>query len=310
MTQANNITTKKITIVIPCYNEEKTISKVINDFKKELPNVEIIVIDNNSNDNSVKLAKESNAIVMTEEKQGKGYVVQKMFDEIDSDIYIMVDGDDTYFADDVHKLLQPVFDGKIDMSVGTRLEQATKKTLRPLHQFGNRVILEIINIFFRCNFKDILSGYRVMNKKFVKNIPILANGFEVETVLTLQALEKNLSIKEIPIKYKERPEGSHSKLKSFRDGSKILYTILSILRDYRPMTFFPLLAGIMIFIGFIIGVVIIIEYYQTGFVSRLPSAVLSVSLIILGAITFITGLVVDTINRRFKELQQLNQRSK
>jgi len=233
-----------------------------------------------------------------------------MFDNIDSEYYIMIDGDDTYPASEIHKLLQPVIEDKTDMVVGTRLEQATKKTLRPLHQFGNVLILKTINIFFRTNLKDILSGYRVMNKKFIKSIPILTSGFEVETEITLQALERGLRIKEIPIIYRERPDGSESKLRSFRDGSKILYTILSILRDYRPMTFFPLLAGIMILIGFAIGIVIIIEYYQTGFVSRLPSAVLSVSLIILGAITFITGLVVDTINRRFKELQQLNQRNK
>ncbi|MDD3887315.1 MAG: glycosyltransferase family 2 protein [Patescibacteria group bacterium] len=305
-----NYLNEKIAIVIPCYNEEKTIGKVISDFKKELPGARIILFDNNCTDNTVKIAKDFSVEVIKEERQGKGYVIQSMFDNIDSEYYIMIDGDDTYPAVEVHKLLQPVIEDKTDMVVGTRLEQATKKTLRPLHQFGNVLILKTINIFFRTNLKDILSGYRVMNKKFIKSIPILTSGFEVETEITLQALERGLRIKEIPIMYRERPDGSESKLRSFRDGSKILYTILSILRDYRPMTFFPLLAGIMILIGFVIGIVIIIEYYQTGFVSRLPSAVLSVSLIILGAITFITGLVVDTINRRFKELQQLNQRNK
>lgn len=301
---------EKIAIIIPCYNEEKTIGKVIYDFKKELPDAEIIVYDNNCTDNTTKIAKENNAQVIQEERQGKGYVIQSMFDNIDAQYYIMVDGDDTYPALEVNKLLQPVLQNKADMVVGTRLEQATNKTLRPLHQLGNFLILKTINIFFRTNLKDILSGYRIMNRQFVKNIPILTSGFEVETEITLQALERGLRIKEIPIIYRERPDGSMSKLKSFRDGSKILYTILSILRDYRPMTFFPLLAAIMVIIGLIIGIVVAIEYYQTGFVSRLPSAVLSVSLIILGAITLITGLVVDTVNRRFKELQQLNQRNK
>jgi len=301
---------QEISVVIPCYNEEKTIGKVVTDFQKELPNARIIVFDNNSTDNTVKIARDNDADVFFEERQGKGFVIQSIFNKIDADYYIMVDGDDTYTAKDVHKLLRPVQNNKSDMTVGTRLENATNITLKPLHQLGNKIILKSINLLFRSNFKDILSGYRVMNRKFVKSIPILAGGFEVETVLTLQALERGFRIKEIPSKYKESPEGSHSKLKSFRDGSKIMYTIMSILRDYRPMTFFPILAGILIAIGLFFGGIVICEYYETGLIARLPTAVLSVALIIIGCITVITGFVVETINRRFKELQQLNERNK
>lgn len=298
----------EISIVIPCYNEEKTIEKVILDFKKYLPEAKIIVYDNNSTDKSVQLAKNLGIKVMFEKRQGKGNVTKAIFENINSDIYIMVDGDDTYPAEEVSRLLKPILEDKADMIVGTRLEAATNKTLRPLHQIGNRLILGVINLFFRTKFKDILSGYRIMNKKLIQSVPLLSSGFEIETELTLQALEKGLRIKEIPIKYRERPEGSESKLRTFQDGSKIIFTIMSILRDYRPMTFFPLLALLFLILGLILGSGVVIEYYQTGLVTKLPRGVLSLGLVIIGFVVFIAGFIVETINRRFKETHQLLKR--
>lgn len=298
----------KISVVIPCYNEEKTIAKVVGDFRRELPEAEIIVIDNNSTDNSVDLAREAGAKVLFEKKQGKGNVVKSMFDNIIADIYVMVDGDATYSANEIHKLIKPVLDGEADMVVGNRLKNMDAKSIKPLHQFGNRAILFILNLLFRTNLQDILSGYRVMNDKFVKNIPLLSEGFEIETELTLQALEKGYKIKEIPITYYERPFGSQSKLHSFRDGSKILFTIMSILRDYRPMTFFPLFAAILVIIGLILGGIVFYGYYKTGLVFRLPMAILAVSFIIIAFITFIAGFITETINRRFKELHSILKR--
>ncbi|MBU1177597.1 glycosyltransferase family 2 protein [Patescibacteria group bacterium] len=297
-----------LTVVIPCYNEEKTIKKVITDFQRHLPEAEIIVYDNNSTDQTVKIAQAAGVKVLHEKRQGKGQVVKSMFDNIQADIYVLVDGDDTYPAEAARKLIKPVLDDEVDVVVGTRLEGADNKTLRPLHQIGNRIILGVINLFFRTNFKDILSGYRIMGKKFVHNVPLLSSGFEIETELTLQALERGFRIKEIPIKYRERPVGSQSKLKSFQDGSKIIFTIMSILRDYRPMTFFPLVASLFVLIGLIFGSTVIIEYYQTGFVTKLPRAVLSVSLILISSIVFVAGFVVETINRRFRETHILFRR--
>lgn len=298
----------KITVVIPCYNEEKTIKKVILDFKKELPAAEIIIYDNNSTDDSAKLANVAGAKILFEKQQGKGNVVKAIFDNINSDIYIMVDGDDTYPANEVHKLIQPIIKNEADMVVGNRLENISNQSLRPLHQFGNKAFLFILNLLFRTSLRDIFSGYRVMNRDFVKNTPLLSSGFEIETELTLQALEKGYRIKEIPITYRERPEGSQSKLRSFRDGSRILFTIMSILRDYRPMTFFPLFAAFLVIIGLIFGGIVFYGYYKTGLVLRLPMAILAVSFIIVAFITFIAGFITETINRRFKELHSILKR--
>ena len=300
----------EVVVVIPCYNEEKTIGKVIIDFKRELPDARIIVYDNNSTDHSVKIAKEKGATVMKERKQGKGHVVRSMFTNIDADIYIMVDGDDTYPAEAVHELLKPVIENKADMTVGTRLEKATKKTLKPLHQFGNRLFLVLLRIFFKIKLKDFLSGYRVMTRDLVKTIPVLAMGFEIETELTLQTLERGFRIREIPITYRERPEGSHSKIRTFSDGYKIMFTIISLLRDYRPMTFFPLLALGFFILGGIAGVIVVKGYLATGLVNKMPTAILSITLVILGFISLIGGLIVGAINRKHEELVMFLSRKK
>lgn len=293
---------KKV-VFIPCYNEEITLGKVIDDFRRELPEAEIVVFDNNSTDRSLEIAREKGVKIYEEKRQGKGNVVKAAFDQLEADIYIMVDADDTYPAEEAKKLLKPVEEGEADVVVGTRLENADNKELRKLHQFGNRVILFLLNFSFRAHLKDILSGYRVMNRDYVKSIPLLSEGFEIETEMTLQALERGFRVKEISIQYRARPAGSESKLESFRDGFKIVFTIVSILRDYRPIAFFLGLCLILLALGLIAGLTVALEYFRTGLVTRMPLAILSTLLIILSFISLITGFIVSAINRRFEEMQ-------
>lgn len=293
---------KKIAVAIPCYNEETTIAKVIKDFRHELPMADIFVFDNNSSDNTSKIARENGAQVFFEKKQGKGYVLQNMFNALDADILILVDGDDTYFASDVHKLIKPVINNRADMVVGNRLLQK-KGGFSVSHRFGNMIFKYLLNYLFNAKYADILSGYRIMSKEFYKNIPLLAKGFEIETELTLQSLERDFCIKEIPIQYKDRPVGSHSKISKFKDGSRIILTIISLLRDYRPMIFFGYLGSFFIIAGIFFGSIIIDEYYRTGFISRVPTAILSIALVIVGVNALISGLILSAVGRRQKEME-------
>lgn len=294
-----------LAILIPCYNEAVTIAKVVRDFKSTLPEATVYVYDNASTDQSASLAQQAGAIVRFESQRGKGNVVRRMFQEIEADVYIMVDGDATYQADEVHRLIQPILANQADMVVGNRLAFATTESLTWLHHFGNRLLLTILNTFFRAHFQDILSGYRVMSKRFVKNVPLLAQEFEVETELTIQALEKNYTVVEQPVHYYARPDGSESKIRTFRDGFKILLTIFWILRDYRPMTFFPLIASIFLIAGLIGGLRVTIEFIQTGLVLHFPTAILAVGCILMGSLIILTGFIISTINRRFNELDEI-----
>lgn len=299
---------EKIAVLIPCYNEEITIEKVIKDFKRELPNAEIYVYDNNSKDRTVEIAKNNGAIVISEYNQGKGNVVKSMFYDIEADYYIMVDGDDTYPAETVHKLLKPVKEGKADMCIGDRLSNGTykKENKRPFHEFGNNLVIKSINFLFKTNLKDIMSGYRAFNKKFVKNVPVLARKFEIETEMTLYALDKNFNISEIEIEYRDRPEGSESKLNTVGDGIKVLKTIVKMFKDYRPLFFFSIIAGIMFIISMIIGVPVIVEYFRARYITKVPSAILASSSMILTAIIFLCGMILDTVVKINKENYQLN----
>ncbi len=301
-------TNQRTVVVVPCYNEEPTIGKVIADFRHELPGADVIVIDNNSTDASSAIAEKAGATVLHEKRQGKGYVVRSMFDWIDADVYIMVDGDDTYAAKDVHKLMEPVLNDDADMVVGSRLEELTGESMNALHRFGNRLLLAIIRLTFRVRLKDMLSGYRVMNRTFVQGVPTLSAGFEIETEISIQAMERGMRIRELPIEYRARPEGSTSKLRPFRDGTRILSTIMSIFRDYRPLAFFSSIAGVIFLVALIIGGVVIADYIESGIVRRLPLAVLSTSLAILSFLVLITGFIVGTINRRFSEMHVLLSR--
>lgn len=301
---------KKISIIIPVFNEEKTISKVIFDFKKELPNAEIIVIDNNSTDNTVKNAKEGGAQILFEKKQGKGYVIRKAFNEIEADVYILVDGDDTYPANEIHKLIEPVISGQYDMVVGNRLNNFKKENKTLLHGLGNNFFVWLINLVFRSNIKDVFSGYRVFSKEFVQETPLLSTGFEIESEITVQSLERGFHVQEIPINYRERPQGSYSKLRTFHDGWRILLAIFSIFRDYRPMAFFSLLAAFFLLLGFCTGSIVIVDYIQKGIVTRVPFAILTSLLVIVSFLCFIGGFIVGAVNRRFSELNELIKKSK
>ncbi len=242
----------KIAVLIPCYNEETTIAKVVKDFKRELPDADIYVYDNNSSDNTVAMAEKAGAIVRYEYNQGKGNVIRRGFREIDADIFVMVDGDDTYPAEEVHKLIDPIVNGQADMTTGDRLSNGTykKENKRALHEFGNYLVKNSINRLFGSNLKDIMTGYRAFNRTFVKNMPVLSQGFEIETEITLYALDKLFIIKEIPVTYRDRPNGSRSKISTVKDGLKVIRKIISMYKDYRPRRFFFVIAIILTILGF------------------------------------------------------------
>jgi len=299
-----------IAVLIPCLNEENTIKKVVNDFKMYLPKARIYVCDNGSIDNSIKLASENGAVVFKEKKRGKGNAVRKMFEEIEADIYIMVDGDDTYPAEEVSKLIEPIINEEADMVVATRLAQANRDSFSFSHKMGNKLLRSMLNLCFHAQLSDILSGYRVMNRDFVKTIPITSRGFEIETELTLQALSKGFVIKELPINYRSRPEGSESKIRTFSDGYAILMTIIAFTRDFRPMTFFPVLSSFLFLGGLVPGWRVINAYLQTGRVNYISSAILATSMIILSFFFLITGFFIHTLNRRFNEISIMLQQMK
>jgi glycosyltransferase involved in cell wall biosynthesis len=290
---------KKIAILIPCYNEEKTIAKVINDFQIELPNATIFVCDNNSTDNTYEIAKENNAIVIKEYNQGKGNAVLNLFSCVKADIYVLVDGDDTYPADRVNTMLDMLKLYNLDMVIGDRLSNGTYKqqNKRKFHNLGNRLIKNLINSFFKANLNDILSGYRVFSKVFIKNYSTLAEGFELETDLSIFALNYNLNIKEVPINYRDRPEGSFSKLNTFKDGFKVIFTFFNLYRFYKPMSFFCYLSLMFFIAALLIGSLPIYEYITFSFVYRVPLAILAASLVIVSLLLLICGLILDTIMR-------------
>ena len=298
----------KIAVLIPCYNEELTVEKVIKDFRRELPDADIYVYDNNSKDKTADIAVKNGAILRHEYKQGKGNVVRSMFYDIDADLYIMVDGDDTYPAEFVHELIKPVEEGKADMCIGDRLSNGTyqKENKRPFHEFGNNLVKKSINVLFKTDLKDIMTGYRVFNKKFVKNMPVMTNKFEIETEMSLYALDKGFVIKEIPILYRDRPEGSVSKLNTVSDGLKVLKTIFKMYKDYKPLRFFSYIAIILFLIGLIVGLPVIIEFFKTKYITKVPSAILATGLVTLSVIIAQCGVILDTVVRLNRENYQLS----
>lgn len=276
----------KIAVLIPCYNEEVTIEKVIKDFKKELPEADIYVYDNNSKDKTAEIAKKNGAIVVHEYRQGKGNVVRSMFRDIDADIYVMTDGDDTYPAEEVHKLIQPIINKEADMVIGDRLTNGTyqKENKRHFHEFGNNLVKKSIDAAFHTDLKDIMTGYRVFNKLFVKTMPVLSPKFEIETEMTLHALDKRLIIKEIPIVYRDRPEGSESKLNTVSDGVKVIKTIIKMFKDFKPRQFFWTISMIFVIIGLIVGIPVITEFIKTRYITKVPSAILATGIMLFAII--------------------------
>jgi len=298
----------RIAVLIPCYNEAITIGKVIDDFRRELPKADIYVFDNNSTDQTAEIARERNAIVIKEKRQGKGFVIASMFKKVEADIYVMVDGDDTYPADAVHKLIEPIVCEEADMTVGTRLHKSASGAFKPLNLFGNYLVVKLVNSIFESRLSDIMSGYRAFNRDFVKNIPLISRGFEVETQLVIQSLYYQFKIQEIEVELRERPEGSESKLNTFRDGFKVLLTIVNIAKAYRPLFFFGLLGSLFLLSGLICGGIPVAEFLRTGLVTHFPTAILATGLVMVSMIFYAIGLILDSVNYRIKEIIQIQMK--
>lgn len=290
-----------VAVLIPCYNEEVTIGKVVDDFRAVLPGAAIYVFDNNSKDRTSEIARAHGATVVFSPRQGKGHVVQHMFDQIDAGYYLMVDGDDTYPATAAPELLETLRRHDADMVVGSRLTNFKSGSFRRFHSFGNHLVARLISFFFRMNVTDVLSGYRIFSRDFVKTVPLMSEGFDIETEFTLQAAAKSFKVVETPISYGVRPEGSHSKLSTFKDGILILKVILRIFKDYKPQVFFGAIALFLALLSLAAGIVPIMDYVRDQFVHHVPLAVLATGLGILSVLSMAVGLILDTVNRYHNE---------
>ena len=294
---------KKIAVLIPCYNEELTVEKTVSDFKRVLPSADIYVYNNNSKDRTKELALKAGAIVKDEYRQGKGAVVRSMFRDIDADVYIMVDGDDTYPAEEVEGLIAPVLEGKADMVIGDRLSSTYyTENKRPFHNFGNSLVKGLINFLFKSNLNDIMTGYRSFSKRFVKCMPVMSDGFQIETEMTIFALTNNMQVVNVPITYRDRPEGSESKLNTFSDGFKVLLTLFNLFKDNRPFLFFGCLSLIIFVVGLIVGIPVIDEFIKTAYITKVPSAVLAAALMINSFLMLSVGIILDAIKNQKRYL--------
>ena len=296
----------KIAVLIPCYNESKTIKKVVEDYKKALPEADIFVYDNNSSDHTDEIAKEAGAIVRYEYKQGKGNVIRSMFRQIEADCYLMVDGDDTYPADNAKEMCDLVLEGKADMVIGDRLSSTYfTENKRPFHNFGNRIVRFLINFFFKNKVKDIMTGYRAFSREFVKGYPVLSKGFEIETEMTIHAVDKNYKLVEIPVTYRDRPEGSVSKLNTYSDGFRVLKTIAVLFKEYKPAMFFNIIAFILLVISCALQIPIFSEYLKTGLVPRFPTLIVANIILVISLLLCVTGLILQVIAKKHKETYEL-----
>jgi len=294
----------RVAVLIPCFNEEAAVAAVVADFRKALPSAEIFVYDNNSSDRTVAVAREAGAQVRSERRQGKGHVVRRMFADVDADIYVLVDGDATYDAASAPHMIDRLLSDHLDMVVGLRVDQA-EAAYRHGHRTGNRMLTSFLSSVFGQAFKDILSGYRVFSRRFVKSFPVLSDGFEIETELSVHALELALPVAEIETPYFARPEGSFSKLNTWRDGSRILGTILKLYRSEKPLRFFTLIGIFLMLVSIGLAIPIIVTYLEQGIVPRLPTAVLSMGLTTLAVLSVSSGLVLDTVTRGRREMKLL-----
>jgi glycosyltransferase involved in cell wall biosynthesis len=294
----------RIAVLVPCFNEEAAVATVIADFRKALPAADIFVYDNNSSDRTVAVARDAGATVRSERRQGKGHVVRRMFADVDADIYLLVDGDATYDAASAPRMIEALLSDRLDMVVGLRVDQAAA-AYRPGHRTGNRMLTGFLSSVFGQAFRDILSGYRVFSRRFVKSFPVLSDGFEIETELSVHALELALPVAEIETPYYARPEGSVSKLNTWRDGLRILGTILRLYRSEKPLRFFTAIGIFLTLVSVGLAVPILITYLEEGIVPRLPTAVLSMGLMILAMLSVSSGLVLDTVTRGRREMKLL-----
>lgn len=300
----------RVAVLLPCYNEEKTIGKVVRDFREVLPSADIYVYDNNSTDRTVEEATAAGAIVRHEYTQGKGNVIRRMFREVVADCYLMADGDDTYPAHHAPDMVKEVLEKQADMVIGDRLSSTYfTQNKRPFHNFGNRLVRSLICHLWHTKVKDIMTGYRAFSRSFVKLYPVMSGQFEVETEMTIHALDKNFRLVEIPIDYRDRPEGSNSKLNTFSDGFKVLRTIFTLFKEYRPMRFFGWLAVLLAVVGTILVIPVLMDYFDTGLVMRFPTLFVSLFLFLAALQSFFTGLCLDVMvskDRKQYELRLIN----
>mgnify|MGYP002553924411 FL=1 len=296
-----------IAVLIPCYNEAKTIAKVVRDYRAALPEADIYVYDNNSTDHTDDIAREAGAIVRYEYRQGKGNVIRSMFREIDADCYLMIDGDDTYPAENAREMVNLVLERKVDMVVGDRLS-ATYYTenKRPFHNMGNWLVKGLVNTIFKGSVSDIMTGYRAFSYQFVKSFPVLSKGFEIETEMTIHALDKNLSVQSVQVEYRDRPADSPSKLNTYSDGMKVLRTIGRLYKEYRPMSFFGLLAALMALVSVILFIPIFAEYLHTGLVPRFPTLIVCGVMGTMALLLWVCGLILDTVAKKHRQLFEIN----
>ena len=296
-----------VAVLIPCYNEAVTIGKVVDDFRRVLPEATVYVYDNNSSDGTGEIAREHGAVVRCERRQGKGNVVRQMMRDIDADYYLMVDGDNTYPAEAAPELLAPLVADEADMVVGDRLSNGTygEENDRAFHGFGNDLVRVLIKWIYGFEFSDVMTGYRAYNAVFAKTMPVLSPGFEIETELSIHAVDKRWRIAEVPIDYRDRPEGSESKLDTFSDGCKVLLMILSLFKDYRPLALFSWVALLFCVLGLVAGVPVVWEFAATGLVPKLPSALLAVALVFIGILSFTCGLILDTVVKGTRKQYEL-----
>jgi len=302
-----------VAVLIPCYNESKTIEKVVSDFKRVLPHAVIYVYDNNSSDGTAQIAERAGAIVRRERMQGKGNVIRRMFREIDADCYIMADGDDTYPAENAPELVRLVLEEQADMVVGDRLSSTYfTENKRPFHNFGNSIVRGSINHLFKSEIQDIMTGYRAFSYAFVKTYPVLSKGFEIETDMTIHAINRNMLVRNVVIDYRDRPDGSVSKLNTYSDGAKVLLTIVRLFKNYKPFAFFGLLSLLLVLlsIGFMIPV--LSEYFSTGFVPRFPTLIVCGITMLAALLLFVSGLILSTLQEKDKrdfefQLQQVSE---
>lgn len=286
----------KIAVLLPCYNEASTIAKVVTDFRAALPEADIYVYDNNSTDGTAQVAQQAGAIVRHEPVQGKGNVIRRMFREVEADCYLMADGDDTYPAEQACQMVSPILEEHVDMVIGDRLSSTYfEQNKRPFHNGGNRVVRWLIRRFWHTDIHDIMTGYRAFSRTFVKNFPVMSGNFEIETEMTIHALDRRFLLREVPVAYRDRPQGSVSKLNTFSDGISVLKTIVLLYKEYRPLRFFSWLAAFLTLAGVLLLIPVLVEYFHTGLVPRFPTLIVSMFLLLAALLSLFTGLCLDVI---------------
>lgn len=286
----------KIAVLLPCYNEASTIAKVVTDFRAALPEADIYVYDNNSTDGTAQVAQQAGAIVRHEPVQGKGNVIRRMFREVEADCYLMADGDDTYPAEQARQMVSPILEEHVDMVIGDRLSSTYfEQNKRPFHNGGNRVVRWLIRRFWHTDIHDIMTGYRAFSRTFVKNFPVMSGNFEIETEMTIHALDRRFLLREVPVAYRDRPQGSVSKLNTFSDGISVLKTIVLLYKEYRPLRFFSWLAAFLTLAGVLLLIPVLVEYFHTGLVPRFPTLIVSMFLLLAALLSLFTGLCLDVI---------------